>query len=104
MGEGECPVDVCGLTITNADRTGDAMRRIALAAAVLGALASTGCSATGTGAPTPSSVATNTTSPQPSSSTANAAIPAAALLQAADLEGVEPKPAGEDVGKDLRPP
>jgi hypothetical protein len=34
----------------------------------------------------------------------DATIPATALLQAADLDGVEPKPASADVAQDLRPP
>jgi hypothetical protein len=81
------------------------MRRFGIAAAALGVLALTACSTTGTGAPTPSASTTATGTGLPSTtSPPSGTIPAAALLQAADLEGVEPKPANEEVAKDLRPP
>jgi len=80
------------------------MRRFGIAAAALGVLALTACGTTDTGTPTPSpSTATGTTLPSTTSSP-NATIPAAALLQAADLDGVEPQPATGEVAKELRPP
>jgi hypothetical protein len=71
--------------------------------AVLVVLALTGCGADDAG-PSNSPPATSTAgTPQHSAGPQETTIPAAALLQAADLDGAAPEPAG-DVAPYLRPP
>jgi hypothetical protein len=73
------------------------------AAVIVAVLALTACSTDGTG-PSASPAPTSTTGePAPSASAQEATIPAAALLQAADLGGVSPEPA-RDAAQHLRPP